>query len=80
LLETSDRSIRPAQSGSDPDRGKGDIREELDRIGLACSQAANDPQGGPIGRRLDFLARNSTARSIPAAPSRTISIDNTVLR
>jgi uncharacterized protein (TIGR00255 family) len=59
LLETSDRF--------DPDRlnqealliaAKADIREELDRIASHVSQARDMiGKGGPIGRRLDFLAQ-----------------------
>ncbi len=59
LLETSDRF--------DPDRlnqealliaAKADIREELDRIASHVSQAREMiGKGGPIGRRLDFLAQ-----------------------
>ena len=59
LLETSDRF--------DPDRlnqealliaAKADIREELDRIASHISQARDMiGKGGPIGRRLDFLAQ-----------------------
>jgi uncharacterized protein (TIGR00255 family) len=59
LLETSDRF--------DPDRlnqealliaAKADIREELDRIASHISQAREMiAKGGPIGRRLDFLAQ-----------------------
>jgi uncharacterized protein (TIGR00255 family) len=59
LLESSDRF--------DPDRlsqeaimiaAKADIREELDRIGSHISQAREMiGKGGPIGRRLDFLAQ-----------------------
>ncbi len=59
LLEASDRF--------DPDRlnqealliaAKADIREELDRIASHISQARElIAKGGPIGRRLDFLAQ-----------------------
>ena len=59
LLETSDRF--------DPDRlnqealliaAKADIREELDRIASHISQTREMiGKGGPIGRRLDFLAQ-----------------------
>jgi uncharacterized protein (TIGR00255 family) len=59
LLEASDRF--------DPDRlnqealliaAKADIREELDRIASHVSQAREMiEKGGPIGRRLDFLAQ-----------------------
>lgn len=59
LLETSDRF--------DPDRlnqealliaAKADIREELDRIASHVSQAREMiGKGGPVGRRLDFLAQ-----------------------
>ena len=59
LLETSDRF--------DPDRlnqealliaAKADIREELDRIASHVSQARDlISKGGPVGRRLDFLAQ-----------------------
>ncbi|GAC1334003.1 MAG: YicC family protein [Bradyrhizobium sp.] len=59
LLETSDRF--------DPDRlnqealliaAKADIREELDRIASHISQARDlISKGGPVGRRLDFLAQ-----------------------
>ena len=59
LLETSDRF--------DPDRlnqeallmaAKADVREELDRIASHISQAREMiGKGGPIGRRLDFLAQ-----------------------
>ena len=59
LLKTSDRF--------DPDRlnqealliaAKADIREELDRIASHISQAREMiSRGGPIGRRLDFLAQ-----------------------
>jgi uncharacterized protein (TIGR00255 family) len=59
LLETTDRF--------DPDRlsqealliaAKADIREELDRIASHLSQARElIGKGGPIGRRLDFLAQ-----------------------
>ena len=59
LLEASDRL--------DPDRlnqeailiaTKADIREELDRIASHISQARDMiAKGGPIGRRLDFLAQ-----------------------
>jgi uncharacterized protein (TIGR00255 family) len=59
LLETSDRF--------DPDRlnqealliaAKADIREELDRIASHVSQTREMiGKGGPIGRRLDFLAQ-----------------------
>src|SRR6202790_3717075 len=59
LLETSDRF--------DPDRlnqealliaAKADIREELDRIASHISQAREMiGKGGPVGRRLDFLAQ-----------------------
>jgi uncharacterized protein (TIGR00255 family) len=59
LLETSDRF--------DPDRlnqealliaAKADIREELDRIASHVSQTREMiSKGGPIGRRLDFLAQ-----------------------
>jgi uncharacterized protein (TIGR00255 family) len=59
LLETSDRF--------DPDRlnqealliaAKADIREELDRIASHVSQTRDMiSKGGPIGRRLDFLAQ-----------------------
>jgi uncharacterized protein (TIGR00255 family) len=59
LLEASDRF--------DPDRlnqealliaAKADIREELDRIASHISQAREMiAKGGPIGRRLDFLAQ-----------------------
>jgi len=59
LLESSDRF--------DPDRlnqealliaAKADIREELDRIASHVSQARDlISKGGPVGRRLDFLAQ-----------------------
>ncbi len=59
LLDTSDRF--------DPDRlnqeaimiaAKADIREELDRIASHISQAREMiGKGGPVGRRLDFLAQ-----------------------
>lgn len=59
LLETSDRF--------DPDRlsqeailiaTKADIREELDRIASHIAQAREMiAKGGPVGRRLDFLAQ-----------------------
>ena len=59
LLETSDRF--------DPDRlsqealliaTKADIREELDRIASHVAQAREMiAKGGPVGRRLDFLAQ-----------------------
>jgi uncharacterized protein (TIGR00255 family) len=59
LLESSDRF--------DPDRlnqealliaTKADIREELDRIASHVSQARDlISKGGPVGRRLDFLAQ-----------------------
>ena len=59
LLESSDRF--------DPDRlnqeallvaTKADIREELDRIASHVSQAREMiARGGPVGRRLDFLAQ-----------------------
>jgi uncharacterized protein (TIGR00255 family) len=59
LLETSDRF--------DPDRlnqealliaAKADIREELDRIASHIAQARDMiAKGGPVGRRLDFLAQ-----------------------
>src|SRR5258707_888893 len=59
LLESSDRF--------DPDRlnqealliaAKADIREELDRIASHIAQAREMiGKGGPIGRRLDFLAQ-----------------------
>jgi uncharacterized protein (TIGR00255 family) len=59
LLETSDRF--------DPDRlnqealmiaAKADIREELDRIASHISQVREMiGKGGPVGRRLDFLAQ-----------------------
>jgi uncharacterized protein (TIGR00255 family) len=59
LLETSDRF--------DPDRlnqealliaAKADIREELDRIASHVAQAREMiANGGPVGRRLDFLAQ-----------------------
>jgi uncharacterized protein (TIGR00255 family) len=59
LLETSDRF--------DPDRlnqeallmaTKADIREELDRIASHVAQAREMiGKGGPVGRRLDFLAQ-----------------------
>jgi len=59
LLESSDRF--------DPDRlnqealliaAKADIREELDRIASHVSQAREMiGKGGPVGRRLDFLAQ-----------------------
>jgi uncharacterized protein (TIGR00255 family) len=59
LLETSDRF--------DPDRlnqeallmaTKADIREELDRIASHVAQAREMiSKGGPVGRRLDFLAQ-----------------------
>jgi uncharacterized protein (TIGR00255 family) len=59
LMETSDRF--------DPDRlsqealliaTKADIREELDRIASHVAQAREMiAKGGPIGRRLDFLAQ-----------------------
>jgi uncharacterized protein (TIGR00255 family) len=59
LLETSDRF--------DPDRlsqealmiaAKADIREELDRIASHVSQTREMiGKGGPVGRRLDFLAQ-----------------------
>ncbi|SHN87527.1 YicC/YloC family endoribonuclease [Bradyrhizobium erythrophlei] len=59
LMETSDRF--------DPDRlsqealliaTKADIREELDRIASHIAQTRNMiAKGGPIGRRLDFLAQ-----------------------
>ena len=59
LLDTSDRF--------DPDRlnqeaimiaAKADIREELDRIASHVSQAREMiGKGGPVGRRLDFLAQ-----------------------
>ena len=59
LLETSDRF--------DPDRlnqeailiaAKADIREELDRIASHVAQARDMiARGGPVGRRLDFLAQ-----------------------
>jgi uncharacterized protein (TIGR00255 family) len=59
LLETSDRF--------DPDRlnqealliaAKADIREELDRIASHVAQAREMiARGGPVGRRLDFLAQ-----------------------
>jgi uncharacterized protein (TIGR00255 family) len=59
LLDSSDRF--------DPDRlnqeaimiaAKADIREELDRIGSHIAQARDMiGKGGPVGRRLDFLAQ-----------------------
>ena len=59
LLETSDRF--------DPDRlaqealliaAKADVREELDRIASHVAQAREMlGKGGPVGRRLDFLAQ-----------------------
>src|SRR5437879_12674375 len=73
LLETSDRF--------DPDRlnqealliaAKADIREELDRIASHVSQTREMiGKGGPIGRRLDFLAHdiNRDANSRCANPN-----------
>jgi uncharacterized protein (TIGR00255 family) len=59
LLETSDRF--------DPDRlhqeailiaAKADVREELDRLAAHLAQARRMlAEGGPVGRRLDFLAQ-----------------------
>jgi uncharacterized protein (TIGR00255 family) len=59
LLEQSERF--------DPDRlhqeailiaTKADVREELDRLVAHVAQARNlIGQGGPVGRRLDFLAQ-----------------------
>jgi len=53
---------------------KADIREELDRIASHISQAREMiGTGGPVGRGSISWRRNSTARSTPAAPSRTTS-------
>jgi uncharacterized protein (TIGR00255 family) len=59
-----------ASSRFDPDRlhqeailiaSKADIREELDRLAAHRAQAARlIAEGGPIGRRLDFLAQELT--------------------
>ena len=47
---------------------RGDVREELDRL-AAHIAAARDllGAGDAVGRRLDFLVRNSTARPTPSA-------------
>ena len=68
------RTLRcgPAASGSDPDRGKADVREELDRLAAHVAQAQHlIGQGGPIGRRLDFLAQelNREANTLCAKAS-----------
>ena len=73
LLEQSDRF--------DPDRlhqeaimiaSKADVREELDRLAAHVAQARHlIGQGGPIGRRLDFLAQelNREANTLCAKAS-----------
>jgi uncharacterized protein (TIGR00255 family) len=78
LLESSDRF--------DPDRlnqealliaAKADIREELDRIGSHISQAREMiSKGGPIGRRLDFLAQEFN-REVNTCCSKSNDIDLT---
>ena len=78
LLETSDRF--------DADRltqealliaAKADIREELDRIASHLSQARElIGKGGPIGRRLDFLAQEFH-REVNTCCSKSIDIELT---
>jgi uncharacterized protein (TIGR00255 family) len=82
LLDGSDRF--------DPDRlnqealliaAKADIREELDRIGSHISQAREIiSKGGPIGRRLDFLAQEFNREvNTCCAKSNDIELTNTGL-
>jgi uncharacterized protein (TIGR00255 family) len=78
LLEASDRF--------DTDRltqeallmaAKADIREELDRIGSHIAQARElIAKGGPIGRRLDFLAQEFH-REVNTCCSKSIDIELT---
>ncbi len=78
LLETSDRF--------DPDRlsqeailiaTKADIREELDRIASHVAQARElIGKGGPIGRRLDFLAQEFH-REVNTCCSKSIDLELT---
>jgi uncharacterized protein (TIGR00255 family) len=78
LLETSDRF--------DQDRltqealliaTKADIREELDRIGSHVAQARDIlGKGGPVGRRLDFLAQEFN-REVNTCCSKSNDIDLT---
>ena len=63
----------------DPDRlhqeavllaAKADIREEIDRLVAHIAAArALLAEGGPVGRRLDFLAQEFNVRSARSAPS-----------
>ena len=54
---------RPAEPGSALIAAKADIREELDRIASHVAQAREMlGKGGPIGRRLDFLAQEFQPR------------------
>src|ERR1700751_2813010 len=78
LLESSDRF--------DPDRlnqeallmaAKADIREELDRIASHIAQAREMiARGGPVGRRLDFLAQEFN-REVNTCCSKSIDIELT---
>src|ERR1700721_2326063 len=80
LLESSDRF--------DPDRlnqealliaAKADIREELDRIASHIAQARDMiAKGGPVGRRLDFLAQEFNRGGNPCfSKSNDLELPNT---
>jgi uncharacterized protein (TIGR00255 family) len=82
LLESSDRL--------DPDRlnqeailiaAKADIREELDRIASHIAQAREMiAKGGPVGRRLDFLAQEFNREvNTCCSKSNDIELTNVVL-
>jgi uncharacterized protein (TIGR00255 family) len=60
---------------------KADVREELDRLAAHVAQARHlIEQGGPIGRRLDFLAQelNREANTL-CAKANDVELTNTGL-
>lgn len=78
LLETSDRfdADRLAQEAL-LIAAKADIREELDRIASHVAQARElIAKGGPVGRRLDFLAQEFH-REVNTCCSKSIDIEVT---
>jgi len=57
------------------------IREELESPSLRISPQAREMigKGGPVGRRLDFWRRNSTARSYCCSSRNDLELTNTGL-
>ncbi len=87
---SSPRSSREAIGRADEERirqelvlyaARIDVDEELTRLGAHFDEVERVlDKGGAVGKRLDFLARSSTARPTPSARRRRLERDDAHLR